>query len=105
LIDQAIELGGPTNPTAPLFHVVRGDLLLAGPEPDLAAATTSYERAYALGEGLRARTPQLRAAVRLCRIATDEERAERLESLRALHATFTEGASTPDLLDAAALLR
>ena len=48
--------------------------------------------------------PQLRAAVRLCRIATDEERAERLELLRALHATFTGGASTPDLLDAAALL-
>ena len=104
LIDEAIAMGGTTNPTAPLFHIVRGDLSLLGPEPDTAAAAASYEQAYAMAERLKAPMPQLRAAVRLCRIATDADRAERTSRLRALHATLTEGFSTPDLAEAAALL-
>ncbi|HEY7969115.1 MAG TPA: hypothetical protein VID95_03915, partial [Candidatus Limnocylindrales bacterium] len=71
-------------------------------EPDAAAA--SFERAYAGAGTVGARMPQLRAAVRLCRCAPDAERGDRLEALRALHATFTEGSSTPDLRDASALL-
>jgi predicted ATPase/class 3 adenylate cyclase len=105
LIDEAIELGGPTNPTAPLFHIVRGDLSMLGPNPDVAEATACYERAYAMAEGLGARTPQLRAAGRLCRIAPPEARPARLNVLRAVHAGLTEGQSTPDLLEAAELLR
>src|SRR4029453_13813645 len=30
LIDEAIQLGGETNPIAPLFHIVRGTLARAG---------------------------------------------------------------------------
>jgi tetratricopeptide (TPR) repeat protein len=104
LIDEAIQLGGPTNPTAPLFHIVRGDLSLLDPKRDVAAATASYEEAYAMGERLGARMPQLRAAARLVRIATDADRGERLETLRALHATFIDGGSAPDLVEAAELL-
>ena len=104
MIDQAAELGGPTNPTAPLFHIVRGDLALAGPRPDVAEATACYERAYEMAEGLGARMPQLRAASRLCRIATDADRADRLNALRAVKAGLPEDASTPDHLEAAALL-
>jgi predicted ATPase/class 3 adenylate cyclase len=104
LIDEAIELGGPTNPTAPLFHIVRGDLSMLGPNPDVAEATACYERAYAMAEQLGARTPQLRAAGRLCRVATAEARPARLEQLGAVHATFTEGRSAPDLMEAAELL-
>jgi hypothetical protein len=104
LIDEAIELGGPTNPTAPLFHVVRGDLSLLGPKPDIAAATASYERAYSMAERFGARMPQLRAAVRLCRIAAVANRTNRLDTLRAVHATFTEGFSAPDLVEAAQVL-
>jgi predicted ATPase/class 3 adenylate cyclase len=103
LIDEAIQLGGP-NPIAPLFHIVRGDLSLVGPSPDPAAATECYERAFALAGQLDSRTPQLRAATRLARIATDAERADRLATLRALHARFTEGFGTPDLMEAAQLL-
>ena len=37
------------------------------------------------------------AAARLARMAPDAERAGRIEALRAVHTTFTEGQSTPDL--------
>jgi hypothetical protein len=104
LIDEAIQLGGPTNVTAPLFHIVRGDLSLLGPASSPAAATASYERAFTMAEQFAAPMPQLRAAVRLCRIANDAERGGRIETLRAVYATFAEGLDTPDLLEAAALL-
>jgi hypothetical protein len=71
-----------------------------GPEPDAAAATASYERA--LGSLWLRRQPQLRAAVRLYRSPTSG--ATRLQTLRGIHATFTEGQSTPDLREAAELL-
>jgi hypothetical protein len=44
---------------------------------------------------------QLRAATRLARIAPDVERPARLEALRSIRATFTEGFATPDLREAA----
>ncbi len=105
LIDEALQLGGPDDVTGSLFHVVRGDLSLLGPERDVAAATASYEASAALSERFGARGPQLRAAVRLCRIATDADRRARLEALRAVYDTFTEGFDAPDLVEAAALLR
>jgi hypothetical protein len=57
-----------------------------------------------MAERLGARTPQLRAAGRLCAIAADEERPARLAALRAVHASFSEGLAAPDLVEAAALL-
>jgi tetratricopeptide (TPR) repeat protein len=104
LIDEAIRMGGESNPIAPLFHIVRGDLATIGPQPDVAEATAWYERAYAMAERLNARTPQLRASVRLCRVATDDERPARLDFVRGVFAGFTDGASTPDLVEAAELL-
>jgi adenylate cyclase len=104
LIDEALAVGGHETILSPLFHVVRGDLFLLGPAPDPTAATGCYERADAVADSLGARMLGLRAATRLCRTATDADRADRLVSLRAIHATFTEGQSTPDLREAAELL-
>jgi tetratricopeptide (TPR) repeat protein len=104
LIDEALAIAGTDAVMAPHFHIVRGDLSLLGPAPDTAAATASYERAFAVAEGYGARMPQLRAAVRLCGVADEPARADRLQALRAVHATFAEGLSTPDLRDAAELL-
>ena len=104
LIDEAIAMGGPDNPIAPLFHIVRGDLSFLGPRPDLAAARASYEEAYAMAARLESRAPQLRAAGRLVRIATAAERPARLDALRTVHATFAEGHATADLGEAAELL-
>ena len=95
LIDEATQIGGADAMIASLFHIVHGDLSMLGPEPDTAAATASYERAFAVAAGYGARSPQLRAAVRLARIADEPARADRLQTLRAIHATFTEGQSTP----------
>jgi predicted ATPase/class 3 adenylate cyclase len=105
LIDEALTLGGTDGVLAPQFHIVRGDLSLLGPAADAAAATASYERAFAVADSVGARMPQLRAAVRLARTCPEGERAARTEALRAAQATFTEGLSTPDLVEAGELLR
>jgi hypothetical protein len=104
LVDEALELGGPDSVPAALIHIVRGDLSLLGPDPDVAAATASFERGLALGVRFDARMPQLRAAARLVRIAGEGDRADRLATLRGVHATFTEGFATPDVMEAAELL-
>jgi hypothetical protein len=57
-----------------------------------------------MAEEFSAPMPQLRAAVRLCRIATEPERSDRLETLRAVRATLTEGLGAPDVVEADALL-
>jgi predicted ATPase/class 3 adenylate cyclase len=104
LIDEALAIAGSDGLLAPLFHIVRGDLSLLDPEPDAAAATASYERAYAVSERVGSPMTQLRAAVRLARTAEGPARSDRLEQLRAIEASFSEGRSTPDLLEAAELL-
>jgi tetratricopeptide (TPR) repeat protein len=103
-IEEAIGMGGPDNPIVPLFHIVRGDLSMLGPTPDLPAATASYQEAFAMAERLGSRSPQLRAAGRLVRVASAGERPARLAALRTVLATFAEGRSSPDLVDAAELL-
>jgi predicted ATPase/class 3 adenylate cyclase len=104
LIDEAIAMGGPTNPIAPLFHVVRGDLSMVGQVPDVDAARDSYERAFALAGSLGSPSPQLRAALRLCRIASAAERPARLATLSEILEAFPEGRTAPDLVEAAGLL-
>ena len=104
LLGEAAEIAGGDSPEAPLFHVLHGDLVLIGPNPDLSAARAAYERAFASSERYGARMSQLRAAVRLCRIAGEEDREARLAQLRPIHATFSDGFETPDLREAAELL-
>jgi predicted ATPase/class 3 adenylate cyclase len=104
MIDEAIEIGGSDTIIAPLFHVVRGDLSLLGPDADPAVAMASYERALAVATTVGARMTQLRAAARLVRMAPASDRGRRVEALRAVHATFTEGLGTRDLTEAGELL-
>ena len=77
MIDEAIEIGGSDTIIAPLFHVVRGDLSLLGPDADPAAATASYERAFGVATSVGSRMTQLRAAARLVRMAPASDRARR----------------------------
>jgi hypothetical protein len=103
LIDEAIEMGGAGNPIAPLFHIVRGDLELLRSD-GVGAARESYEAAYAAADQIRARSPQLRAAVRLSRIATPSEISGRLATVRTLDGMFDEGRGAPDRNEAGSLL-
>jgi predicted ATPase/class 3 adenylate cyclase len=103
LIDEALALAGSDTLLSPLFHIVRGDLSRLGPEgPN--TATESYQRAYDVSARLGARMTQLRAASRLGGVAPESDRPRRIEVLRAIHSTFTDGLGTPDLIEAAELL-
>jgi predicted ATPase/class 3 adenylate cyclase len=104
LLAEAEAAGVSDSAEASLFHILHGDLSLLGPAPDVAVATASFDRAFVMAERYNARMPQLRAAARLSRVADESDRGERLEKLRSVYATFTEGFATPDLIEAAELL-
>ena len=75
------------------------------PDPEAQAAEVTFQDAYDLAARLGARTPQLRAALRLYRLAHDRADAkERAGVLRAVYETFTEGFETADLIEARDLL-
>ena len=79
---------------------MKGDLLLA--LPDRGDAAEWFRRGVRSGaRNCGAGMPQLRAAVGLCRAQPTEENRE---LLRGVHATFTEGFTTPDLTEAKELL-
>jgi hypothetical protein len=104
LVDEALALAGTDGVLSPLFHLVRGDLSLLGPEGSVAAAIESYERAYDVSARLGSRMTQLRAATRLVRTAEDSDRQRRTEALREIRSTFSEGFGTQDLVEAAELI-
>jgi predicted ATPase/class 3 adenylate cyclase len=85
------------------LHLVHGDLLLDARDPVGAEAAYSHalESAHAWG----ARMPELRAAVRLCRLeAAAAVLAGRRARLRRVVGSFSEGLTSPDILAARALL-
>jgi hypothetical protein len=46
LIDESLALAGADGLLSTLFHIVRGDLSLLGPDASATAGIESYERAY-----------------------------------------------------------
>ncbi len=82
--------------------ILRGDLLLANGHAGIAAGSYDDARIVALRFG--APGPELRACVRLARIASADGRDERVSDLQAVHGRFTEGFDTLDLREAAAIL-
>jgi hypothetical protein len=107
LIDEALEIAGRGSGMTlfPEFYLLQGDLLLAHPHSNSAAAEPSYQRAFDIAQRLDARMPQLRAAVRLCAMWQNGDNfAQGLRTLRAAYDTFTEGFTTTDLIEATQLL-
>src|SRR4051794_40013262 len=89
----------------PELHRLRGELLLAGPEPDLDGAETAFVRAVAVAARYRMRLWELRAATSLARVYARRGATGRGRDLLArLHGWFTEGLETPDLRRAKAAL-
>jgi hypothetical protein len=83
---------------------MKGDLLLLLPGENGRGAEPSFQQAFDVARDLDARMMQLRAALGLFRAQGKRDAQRGKELLSAVYATFTEGFTTPDLVDAATLL-
>jgi predicted ATPase/class 3 adenylate cyclase len=105
-LDQAIALfGGRFNILYPQFPVLKGDLLVALSDGD--GAESSYRHAIDVARDVGARMSELQAATKLIRLREREgkgKQEERIEQLRGVYDSFTEGFDTPDLVDARGVL-
>jgi tetratricopeptide (TPR) repeat protein len=106
VVAEAIRMVGTARPFyyLPELHRIQGDLLARDPA-SAAQAAGAYGQAMALATGHGARSPELRAALHLCRLPQRVRPGDARERLRRLYGGFEEGFSTPDLRAAAALLR
>jgi predicted ATPase len=89
----------------PELHRLKGEFLLALDPENPTEAEACFRQAVAIARRQQAKSLELRATMSLSRLwhrqgRRDEARAE----LAAVYDTFTEGFTTPDLVDAAALL-
>jgi DNA-binding winged helix-turn-helix (wHTH) protein len=105
VVEEAIELVGTDRPFyyLPELHRLRGDLL-ARDGRRAAEAAEAYELAMEIAAAHGNRSPELRAATRLCRLPARSRPAGALDRLRRLHDRFEEGFGTPDLVAARAVL-
>jgi DNA-binding winged helix-turn-helix (wHTH) protein/tetratricopeptide (TPR) repeat protein len=105
LVEEAIQLVGTARPFyyQPELHRLRGDLLARDPR-QASQAAEAYHRAMELAAGQGARSPELRASIRLCRLPASSRPAAALAGLRELYDQFEEGGATPDLVAARALV-
>jgi class 3 adenylate cyclase len=107
LIEEAIEIAGEGSGLTllPEFYSLKGNLMAALPEANGSDAEDWFLRAFNVAQELGARMPQLRAAIGLCHSQREGDDAQRAsELLSAVYATFTEGFTIPDLIDAGHLL-
>jgi predicted ATPase len=87
------------------LHRLRGDLLRRQPFPDWSDVEASYRTAFAVAREQGTRGFELRAAVSLARLLSEQGRRNEARNLLApVYGWFTEGFDTPDLKDAKALL-
>lgn len=105
LIDEALEIAdqGSGLTLLPEFYSLKGDLLLN--EGNSLDSEPWFQQAFDAAGKLDARMMQLRAAIGLCRSQRERGPAQHRNGLlAAVYATFTEGFTTPDLIDAAHLV-
>jgi serine/threonine protein kinase/class 3 adenylate cyclase/predicted ATPase len=87
------------------LHRLKGALLLAEAPADTAAIEEWYHRAIETARRQQSRAWELRATMSLARLWQRQGRgAEARDALAAVYGTYTEGFTTPDLVDAKALL-
>jgi predicted ATPase len=105
-IDEAIEVAGHAAPLSAEYLIIKGELVLIGPDPEPEAADAAFAEALERASSENARMVQLRAATRLYRLARDRGHPveDRRATLQGLYDTFTEGFTTADLREAAELL-
>jgi hypothetical protein len=107
LIEEALEIAeqGSGLTLLPEFYSLKGDLLLPLREANSLDAEPWFQQAFDAAGKLDAKMMQLRAAIGLCRAQQERGHAQQgRDLLSAVYATFTEGFTAPDLIDAANLL-
>ena len=83
----------------------KGDLILAESPDQTAAAEDCFREAIQTARLQRSKAWELRATISLVRLWQRQgRRSEARQMLAAVHATYTEGWTTPDLVEATALL-
>jgi hypothetical protein len=104
-VDEALELLTATSLERCDTLILRGDLLMALPQPSVAEASDLYEQTAQQAEQGRMRMAHLRAVTRLAKIrhGTPAEASAR-EALGAVYGSFTEGFDVPDLVAARTIL-
>jgi predicted ATPase len=84
------------------LHRLKGEL--QAESPDKAAAEESFRKAIATARRQQSKAWELRATTSLARLWQQQSRREEARlTLAAVYGTYTEGFTTPDLVDAAAL--
>jgi predicted ATPase len=87
------------------LHRLRGELLLAGSPDRLSDAEACFRRAIETARSQQSKGWELRATVSLARLWQRQgRRADAGTALAAVYGTYTEGFTTPDLVDAKGLL-
>jgi predicted ATPase/class 3 adenylate cyclase len=107
LIEEAIDIAdqGSGLTLLPEFQLLKGEVLRGLTNANGEGAECWLQVAFDRAAELNARMPQLRAAIGLCRLQLERGDAKQArELLSATYATFTEGFTIPDLIDAAQLL-
>jgi predicted ATPase len=86
-------------------HRVAGEIAFKSPQPDVAKAQAYFEHSLTVARAQQARSWELRAAMSLARLLTDQGKRQTAHDLLApIYDWFTEGFDTSDLLKAKALL-
>jgi predicted ATPase len=105
-IEAALEIMNPGAGTSLLseFMILKGDLLVAlaaGEGREDPEAERWYRLALERARALNVRISELRAATRLCRISKGRDGHDAAtQALAEIYATFTEGSTTRDLIEA-----
>ena len=87
------------------LHRLWGDLLRRSPSPDWTTVEASFRKALAVAREQGTRGFELRAAVSLARLLSDQGRwGEANDVLAPVYGSFTEGFDTPEFKEAQALL-
>src|SRR5262249_66982 len=87
------------------LHRQKGELFLAESPDEVGAAEDCFHRAIDIARQQQSRAWELRATMSLARLWQRQgRRDEARAALTAAYGTFTEGFTTPDLVDTTALL-
>ena len=87
------------------LHRLKGELLLAESPDQVAAADRCFQQALATARRQQDKAWELRATMSLARLWQRQgRRGEARAALAAVYGTYTEGFTTPDLVDAKGLL-